>query len=161
MPTSLSVFLVTWRRLNQSIKAKVARLITSSMNLLLVVTLDYQQIVSPQPQTASHGCKVFISKPASFCQIISRRFENKINGLSRSRGAPIMSGGRNVFREILAVDHSTLREPKNERLKLRKRSSRSWITIYANIYIYIYIFGEIQNNRPPAFSMYIDTCRKR
>lgn len=77
--------------LNQSIKAKVARLITSAMTLLLVVTLDYQKIVSPQPQTASHECNALISKSASFCQITSRRCENEIKRLSRLRGIPVVS----------------------------------------------------------------------
>lgn len=48
----------------------------------------------------SKGGKVFISKSASFCQTISRRCENKIKRLNHPRGAPNMSGGRRVFREI-------------------------------------------------------------
>lgn len=100
MPTPLSVFLVSWKELNHSIKAKVARLITSSMTILLIVTLEYQQIVSLQPQTASHECNVLVSKSVSFCQIISRRFENKIKRLSRSSGTPVMSSGRRVSGEF-------------------------------------------------------------
>lgn len=130
MPTSLSVFLATWKGLNQSIKAKLARLITSSMTLLLVVTLQYQQIVSPQPQTASHGCKVFISKSAFILPDHFATMREQIKGLSRSRGAPIMSGGRRYSGRSRCgsiIPHCA--NPKNEKLKLRKRSSRSYMPI--------------------------------
>lgn len=122
-----------FKRSNQSIKAKVARLITSAMTLLLVVTLDYQKIVSPQPQTASHECNALISKSASFCQIISRRCENEIKRLSRSRGIPVMSSVGEGYSGRSRCGSFHIARPQNEEIGIEETiMAIRWITIYAN-----------------------------